>query len=85
MKKEIQGTIHTVFNGVCNITFKDSPIVSLLFESVPMKPMAIYIKQIREMSMHKRVMEAEHCIYQRATVGPIKGSILRKHIYIKGR
>jgi hypothetical protein len=57
-KIEIQGTIHSVFNRVCNITFKDSPIVSLLLDSVPMKPMAVSFKPLGNISMHELEMEA---------------------------
>jgi hypothetical protein len=51
---EIQGTIHSV----CNITFKDWPIVSLLLDSVPMKPMAVSFKPLGNISMHELEMEA---------------------------
>jgi hypothetical protein len=57
-KVEIQGTIHSVFNRVCNITFKDWPIVSLLLDSVPMKPMAVSFKSFGNISMHELKMEA---------------------------
>jgi hypothetical protein len=56
-KVEIQGTIHSVFNRVCNITFKDWPIVSLLLDSVPMKPMAVSFKPLGNISMHELEME----------------------------
>jgi hypothetical protein len=56
-KVEIQGTIHSVFNRVCNITFKDWPIVSLLLDSVPMKPMAVSFKLLGNISMHELEME----------------------------
>jgi hypothetical protein len=57
-KKEIQGTIHSVFNRVCNITFMDWPIVSLISDSVPMKPMAVSFKPFGNISMHELGMEA---------------------------
>lgn len=52
-KKEIHGTVHSVFNRVCNITFKDWPIVSLILDSIPMKPMAISLKPLGNISMHE--------------------------------
>lgn len=51
-KKEFTGIIHSVFNRVCNITFDSLPIVSLILESIPMKPMAVSLKNSENFSMH---------------------------------
>jgi hypothetical protein len=63
-KKEIHGTVHSVFNRVCNITFKDWPIVSLISENIPMKPMSISLKALENVSMHELGLEvAQRVVY----------------------
>ncbi len=57
-KKELQGVVHSVFNRVCNISFQNIPIVSLILKSIPMKPMAVSINVTVNMSMHELGIEA---------------------------
>lgn len=61
-KKKIQGTVHSVFNRVCNINFNGWPIVSLILESVPMKPMAVSFKSLGNKSMHELGLEADQSV-----------------------
>lgn len=57
-EEEAQGVVHSVFNRVCNIVFKDWPIAALMFEALPMKPMSISIKSLGNVSMHELGLEA---------------------------
>jgi hypothetical protein len=64
-KKEVHGTVHSVFNRVCNIIFEDWPIVSLISESIPMKPMSISLKSLENISMHELGLETDQRILYR--------------------
>lgn len=64
-KEEIEGTVHSVFNRVCNITFDNWPIVSLINESLPIKPMAVSLKFIDYISFHKlKILAGQRVIYR---------------------
>jgi glutaredoxin-related protein len=56
-EEKIQGNIHSVFNRVCNLTIKDWPIISLIFDSMPMKPMSISFRATDICSLHDLEME----------------------------
>jgi hypothetical protein len=61
-EKEIKGNVHSVFNRVCNITLGDSPIISLIFQSIPMKPMAISFKPFHINSIHDLEIERNQVV-----------------------
>jgi hypothetical protein len=56
-KGKLQGTVHSVFNRVCNISFKDCQIISLILGSIPIKPMAISLNTVEINSMHDLGLE----------------------------
>lgn len=61
-QKQIQGSIHSIFNRVCNLTFKDWPIISLMFNSLPIKPMAISFKPSKITSFHDLEIDKGHVV-----------------------